>query len=179
MRIEPEEIMLPSGLSKINYRVCSACGVSFKRTDGHSCEEGKEMNNEQNEQWKCECGETVTANGEHLCGWEERFDEKYASVYEAYPESKESHSILLADIKDFIRKERLQARSEGHKEAGGTILNVLEEKMKSRSDALLEAVEILEEERHKDEDCRDDGCGANQVISNAQLSLRKKINTKE
>ena len=111
------------------------------------------MNNEQNDQWKCECGETVTANGEHLCGWGERFDEKYASVYEAYPEYKESHSILLADIKEFIRKERLQARS----------------------DALLEAVELISQidAEYQGEDYRR---GFNETKEKATSALRKKIN---
>ena len=109
-----------------------------------------------NKQWKCECGETVTANGEHLCGWEERFDEKYASVYGAYPKSKESHSILLADIKEFIRRERLQ----------------------SRSDALLEAVELISQidAEYQGEDYRR---GFNETKEKAISALREKINAKE
>ena len=35
---------------------------------------------------------------------EKSFDEKYKSVYEAYPDFQESHSILLTDIKFFYRQ---------------------------------------------------------------------------
>ena len=36
----------------------------------------------------------------------EKFDEKYKSVYRAYPEYQESHLILLNDIKNHISKIR-------------------------------------------------------------------------
>jgi hypothetical protein len=35
----------------------------------------------------------------------ERFDEKYKSVFDAYPDFKESHWILLTNIKSFIENE--------------------------------------------------------------------------
>ena len=74
------------------------------------------MNNEQNEQWKCECGETVTANGEHLC-WAERFRELFVDNGSIICSVKDGEVA----VKEFIRKEL----------------------SRTRSDALLEAVEIM------------------------------------
>lgn len=76
----------------------SACGIPLE--DHKQC---------------CLCDKEYTPQKKDT-SWEERFDEKYFSVYEKYPEYKESHSILLNDIKDFITKEIQKAKEDTIKE---------------------------------------------------------------
>ncbi len=59
--------------------------------------------------------------------WEDRFKGfYYNTVFQAYPDSQESHLILLKDIERFISSELESARREERKKLGKTIQKMCE-----------------------------------------------------
>ena len=139
-----------------NWIKCRFCGSRFFgdkaeiRSDGiliGVCDNCSQAYNEQNDQWKCECGETVTANGEHLCK-NKIIDNAVRDIC--------SVSVTAAP-KSKVRKILKVALS------------------RTRSDALLEAVELISQidAEYQGEDCRR---GFNETKEKAISALRKKIN---
>ncbi len=89
-------------------------GQTHYQNDGCGEPEHNEMNKDQ---WKCECGETVTANGEHLC----------------------KNKIIDNAVRDICSVSVTAAPKSKVREILEVALS------RTRSDALLEAVEVVEE----------------------------------